>query len=180
METSGYLRELFPRLERSAWVLIRSQLMFDAHGQIDPSIDPLPWDFELFHAERSRKLMTRHDMVGAWRDCRIIMSDNVTNVDYDGLSESRRGEAVMIHGIVTAALSDRVNRFYAFGTVGDDKLTTYVFEKQTLYSRQTGNLSRHGLRLIKMRTERVLEVGIPDNYWQRKNITYGISYLTLF
>jgi len=108
------------------------------------------------------------------------MSDNVTNVDYDGLSESRRGEAIMVHGIVTAALSDAVNRFYAFGTVGDDKLTIYVFERQTLYSRQTGNLRPHGLRLIKMRTERVLEVGIPDNYWQRKNITYGISYLTLF
>jgi len=70
METSGYLRELFPRLERSAWLLIRSHLMFDAHGQIDQLIDPLPWDFELFHAERSRKLMTRHDMVDGGRVAR--------------------------------------------------------------------------------------------------------------
>jgi len=177
---SAYLWQLFPRLERSAWLITRSHLMFDAHGQIDYSINPLPWDFELFDAEKSQKLMTRHDMVGVWQDSQIIMSDNCTNVDYDGLSESQRGEAVMVHGIVTEALLDAVNRLYAFGTVDDDKLTTYMFERQTLHSRQTGNLKPHGLHLTKMHTERVLEVGIPDNYWQQKNITYGISYLTLF
>jgi len=76
MEMSAYLWQLFPRLERSAWLITRSHLMFDAHGQIDYSINPLPWDFELFDAEKSQKLMTRHDMVGVWQDSQIIMSDN--------------------------------------------------------------------------------------------------------
>jgi len=134
--------------------------MFDAHDQIDYSVDPLPWDYELCDAEKSRKLMSRRDMVDAWQNCRIIMWDNVSGVDYGGLTEFQRGEAAMINDVVTEALLDTTNKFCSFGVVGDDELTTYLFEKQTLHRRLTGHLKPHGLRLVKVRIERALEVGL--------------------
>ena len=126
MELSAFLRVLHSQLEQNVWLIVRLHLMFDAHDQIDYSVNPLPWDYELCDAEKFRKLMSRRDMVDAWQNCRIIMWDNVSDVDYIGLTEFQRGEAAMMNGVVTEALLDTTNQFCAFGVVGDDELTTYL------------------------------------------------------
>jgi len=59
MELSAFLRVLHSQLEQNVWLIVRLHLMFDAHDQIDYSVNPLPWDYELCDAEKSRKLMSR-------------------------------------------------------------------------------------------------------------------------